>query len=132
VCVQATAFARVHHTGSVLCPAVLCCAVLCCAVLCCAVLCCAVLCRTSRLLHCTKHRYERATLPDGRRCNRWYLIDQHGVSHLAVIGIERDTKDGHYVYAAVRCRVLHMPCIDGVPPGWFAKHPTAPCTRTTC
>jgi hypothetical protein len=47
-------------------------------------------------------RYERAAYPDGRRCNRWYLMDQHGDSHLAVIGIERDTKDGHYHYSAVR------------------------------
>lgn len=29
-------------------------------------------------------------------------MDQHGESHLAVIGIERDTKDGHYNYSAVR------------------------------
>jgi hypothetical protein len=54
------------------------------------------------LLHCTLPRYERAAYPDGRRCNRWYLMDQHGDSHLAVIGIERDTKDGHYHYSAVR------------------------------
>lgn len=47
-------------------------------------------------------RSERAHYPDGRRCNRWYLIDQHGGSHLAVIGVERDTKDGHYSYSAVR------------------------------
>jgi len=51
-------------------------------------------------------RYERAHYPDGRRCNRWYLIDQHGGSHLAVIGVERDTKDGHYNYSAVR----HQTC----------------------
>eukprot|EP00775_Hariotina_reticulata_P011533 gene11533-11676_t len=48
----------------------------------------------------TSHRSERAHYPDGRRCNRWYLIDQHGGSHLAVIGVERDTKDGHYSYSA--------------------------------
>lgn len=40
-------------------------------------------------------------MPDGRRINRWYLVDQLGRSHLAVIGIERDTKDGHYTYTAV-------------------------------
>lgn len=51
-------------------------------------------------------RYERAHYPDGRRVNRWYLVDQHGTSHLAVIGIERDTKDGHYHYSAVRRRAL--------------------------
>lgn len=46
-------------------------------------------------------RYERAHMSDGRRVNRWYLVDQHGSSHLAVIGVERDTKDGHYIYNAV-------------------------------
>lgn len=46
-------------------------------------------------------RFERAHYPDGRRCSRWYLVDQHGDRHLAVIGIERDTKDGHYNYIAV-------------------------------
>lgn len=40
-------------------------------------------------------------MADGRRINRWYLVDQHGSAHLAVIGIERDTKDGHYTYNAV-------------------------------
>lgn len=46
-------------------------------------------------------RYERAHMADGRRINRWCLVDQHGSAHLAVIGIERDTKDGHYTYSAV-------------------------------
>jgi hypothetical protein len=41
---------------------------------------------------------------DGRRINRWCLVDQHGSAHLAVIGIERDTKDGHYNYNAVSGR----------------------------
>eukprot|EP00879_Flechtneria_rotunda_P032379 GHRR01035576.1.p1 GENE.GHRR01035576.1~~GHRR01035576.1.p1 ORF type:complete len:205 (+),score=52.30 GHRR01035576.1:410-1024(+) len=46
------------------------------------------------------YRNERAHYSDGRRCNRWYLVDQYGNSHLAVVGIERDTKDGHYNYSA--------------------------------
>jgi hypothetical protein len=45
-------------------------------------------------------------MADGRRINRWYLVDQHGSAHLAVIGIERDTRDGHYNYSAVSC------CLD--------------------
>lgn len=48
-----------------------------------------------------RHRYDRAHMPDGRRINRWYLVDQHGSAHLAVIGVERDTRDGHYTYTAV-------------------------------
>ncbi|KAF8066392.1 ATG16 [Scenedesmus sp. PABB004] len=51
-------------------------------------------------IYFTSHKIERAFYPDGRRCNRWYLLDQRGEPHLAVIGIERDTKDGHYVYSA--------------------------------
>jgi hypothetical protein len=35
-------------------------------------------------------------------------MDQHGDSHLAVIGIERDTKDGHYHYSAVRGRLAGL------------------------
>lgn len=55
------------------------------------------------VVHCCCCRSERAHMADGRRCNRWHLLDQHGNAHLAVIGIERDTKDGHYVYSAVSC-----------------------------
>lgn len=36
--------------------------------------------------------------PDGRRQIRWYLLDSLGHNHLAVIGDEKDTRDGHYVY----------------------------------
>jgi hypothetical protein len=45
-------------------------------------------------------------------------MDQHNDSHLAVIGIERDTKDGHYHYTAVRgcCWLLRqlalLLCLD--------------------
>ncbi len=52
----------------------------------------------------TRIRHERDYYDDGRRCNKWYLMDQHGVEHLAVIGEERDTRDGHYTYRAVRRR----------------------------
>ena len=63
-------------------------------------------------------RYERAHMPDGRRINRWYLLDQHGSTHLAVIGIERDTKDGHYTYSAVR---------NGCPVFWSCRGKFAHC-----
>jgi hypothetical protein len=36
--------------------------------------------------------------------HHWYLIDQHGAEHLAVVGIETDTLDGHYTYSAVGSR----------------------------
>jgi hypothetical protein len=47
-------------------------------------------------------RQERTHAPDGRRCNQWYLVDQHGREHLAVAGVEREARDAHYVYHAVR------------------------------
>lgn len=46
-------------------------------------------------------RQRRDHLPDGRRVNKWLLIDQHEQAHLAVQGQERDARDGHYVYGAV-------------------------------
>lgn len=44
---------------------------------------------------------ERTATEDGRRVNKWFLVDQRGVPHLAVVGVERETKDGHYSYHAV-------------------------------
>lgn len=43
-------------------------------------------------------RQERTQMGDGRRVNKWYLVDQNGKEHLAVVGEERDTRDGHYTY----------------------------------
>lgn len=37
-------------------------------------------------------------LPDGRRKISWYLLDSSGHNHLAVVGDEKDTRDGHYLY----------------------------------
>jgi len=42
-----------------------------------------------------------STFPDGRRCTEWYLLDNHGVAHRAVIGEENHARDGHYVYRSV-------------------------------
>jgi hypothetical protein len=47
-------------------------------------------------------RYERGAKEDGRRCHKWFLVDDAGTEHLAVIGLETDTLDGHYTYQAVR------------------------------
>ncbi len=38
----------------------------------------------------------------GQKVVHYSLEDQHGVQHLAVVGEERDTRDGHYLYTAVR------------------------------
>lgn len=46
-------------------------------------------------------RYEKSQREDGRRVHKWFLTDQFGTEHLAVIGIETDTMDGHYSYQAV-------------------------------
>jgi hypothetical protein len=46
-------------------------------------------------------RYERSQREDGRRCHKWFLVDHLGSEHLAVVGIETDTMDGHYSYQAV-------------------------------
>ncbi|GMH41692.1 hypothetical protein BSKO_09602 [Bryopsis sp. KO-2023] len=43
---------------------------------------------------------EHVVLPDARRSTRWFLTDQYGDSHLAVIGMENQARDGHYVYTA--------------------------------
>ena len=44
------------------------------------------------------HSSEKFVFPDGRRGIRFYLIDSNGHQIPAVIGEERDTRDGHYVY----------------------------------
>ena len=44
-------------------------------------------------------RHERTKDEAERHVNKWHLVDQHGVAHLAVVGRERDVGDGHYTYA---------------------------------
>ncbi len=36
----------------------------------------------------------------GRRRQQWWLVDDNGHEHLAVVGEERDPRDGHYNYYA--------------------------------
>ena len=45
-------------------------------------------------------RHEKSQSPGGHRINKWFLEDSMGREHLAVVGYERDTKDGHYSYRA--------------------------------
>lgn len=44
---------------------------------------------------------EKFTFPDGRRGMRFYVIDEAGAPTLAVLGEERETRDGHYQYKRV-------------------------------
>jgi hypothetical protein len=47
------------------------------------------------------HRQSKEYYDDGRRRNLFYLTDQHDTEHLAVVGEERETRDGHYTYSTV-------------------------------
>lgn len=49
----------------------------------------------------TGHRREKVQHEDGRKANHFYLLDVMGGEHLAVVGEERDTRDGHYLYRAM-------------------------------
>lgn len=44
------------------------------------------------------HAQEKHDLPDGRHRIEWYLMDQNNDAHLAVVGEEKETRDGHYLY----------------------------------
>ena len=44
---------------------------------------------------------EKFTFPDGRRGIRFYVHDESGSPTLAVLGEERETRDGHYQYRRV-------------------------------
>ena len=44
---------------------------------------------------------EKFTFPDGRRGIRFYVHDDSGTPTLAVLGEERETRDGHYQYKRV-------------------------------
>lgn len=49
-------------------------------------------------------RLEKLHSADGsQRLAHYFLEDQHGRQHLAVVGEERETRDGHYLYSAVGC-----------------------------
>ena len=41
---------------------------------------------------------DKFSFPDGRRGIRFYLVDEHGGATAAVLGEDRDTRDGHYTY----------------------------------
>ena len=43
-------------------------------------------------------KQEKFLYPDNRRGIRFYLLNASGKATLAVLGEERDTRDGHYTY----------------------------------
>ena len=43
-------------------------------------------------------KQEKFLFPDNRRGIRFFVVDANGKSTLAVLGEERDTRDGHYTY----------------------------------
>lgn len=44
------------------------------------------------------HSQEKLELPDGRHRIEWYLMDERNDAHLAIVGEEKETRDGHYLY----------------------------------
>ena len=46
------------------------------------------------------HREQKSHDEGGRRRQQWWLVDDNGHEHLAVVGEERDPRDGHYNYYA--------------------------------
>lgn len=69
-------------------------------------------------------RQEKFQFNDGRRGIRFFLVDANKQSHLAVVGEERDTRDGHYTYrkcdtfhdgAALSCGNVRSPALRTTP-----------------
>ncbi|GLC72914.1 hypothetical protein PLESTF_001309200 [Pleodorina starrii] len=60
-------------------------------------------------LYYTQHKAEKTVNPDGTHTQRFFLLDQYGVWHLAVVGEERETRDGHYLYKATEEFALRYP-----------------------
>ena len=51
-------------------------------------------------MQCGCRRHEKSQGSSGQRINKWYLVDAAGAERLAVVGHERETRDGHYSYRA--------------------------------
>ena len=52
------------------------------------------------LSHVLGRREQKSHDDGGRRRQQWWLVDDNGHEHLAVVGEERDPRDGHYNYYA--------------------------------
>lgn len=81
-------------------------------------------------MHAWCCRYERGAKEDGRRCHKWFLVDEAGTEHLAVIGIETDTLDGHYTYQAVRFSIRQLLHSTVAPAVLHALLPLCSCPHT--
>lgn len=44
------------------------------------------------------HMSDKKELADGRHRIEWFLLDEANDAHLAIVGEEKDTRDGHYLY----------------------------------
>ena len=53
---------------------------------------------TTTLLVFLFRRQAKHELPDGRHRIEWFLIDEADDEHLAIVGEEKETRDGHYLY----------------------------------
>ncbi|KAI7838316.1 hypothetical protein COHA_007885 [Chlorella ohadii] len=51
-----------------------------------------------RLPKFVAHKQAKHELPDGRHRIEWFLIDEADDEHLAIVGEEKETRDGHYLY----------------------------------
>lgn len=49
---------------------------------------------------CILRREQKSHDEGGRRRQQWWLVDDNSHEHLAVVGEERDPRDGHYNYYA--------------------------------
>ncbi len=45
-------------------------------------------------------RQQKVQDESGCRHQKWWLVDDNGHEHLAVVGDEREPRDGHYNYVA--------------------------------
>ena len=60
-----------------------------------------ILTKAKALRHFIGCRHAKGHDKSGRRQNLWYLVSSAGEEVLAVVGDERDTRDGHYSYYSV-------------------------------
>jgi hypothetical protein len=54
-------------------------------------------------------RQQKVQDEHGCRHQKWWLVDDNGHEHLAVVGDEREPRDGHYTYVAEKPFALIRP-----------------------
>lgn len=68
--------------------------------------------RDPRMIHLPKfvgHSHEKQELADGRHRIEWFLLDEQNAAHLAIVGEEKETRDGHYLYRTYGVFDKHLP-----------------------